>query len=71
MSLRIRFLHSHLNFFPENLSEIGDEQNKLFQDIKSMEHHYQGFWNDYVMEDYCLMLHCDAPDIAYRRQRMS
>ena len=30
MSLKIRFLVSHLDFLPENLSEVSDEQVKDF-----------------------------------------
>jgi hypothetical protein len=47
MSLKVHFLHSHLDFFPENLGEVSDEEGERFhQDIKSMEHHNQGSWND-------------------------
>ena len=30
MSLKIHFLESHLDFFPENLGEVSDEQVKDF-----------------------------------------
>jgi hypothetical protein len=41
MSLKVHFLHSHLDFFPENVGEVSDKQGKHFhQDIKSMEHRY-------------------------------
>jgi hypothetical protein len=53
MSLKVHFLHSHLDFFPENLDEVRDEKGERFyQDIKSMEHSYQVFWNDSVMAYY-------------------
>ena len=72
MSLKVHFLHSHLEFFPENLGEVSDEQGERFhQDIKSMEKRYQGFWNDSMMADYCWMLYRDAPDTKYRRKRKS
>ena len=46
MSLKIHFLHSHLDFFPKNLDAVSEEQGKRFhQDIKAMEVRYQGFWN--------------------------
>ena len=40
MSLKFHyFLHSPLDFFPENLGEASDEQGERFnQDIKSTEH---------------------------------
>jgi len=42
VSLKIHFLKSHLDFFPENLSEVSDEHNERFhQDIMAMEKRYQ------------------------------
>ncbi|UYV61239.1 hypothetical protein LAZ67_1004007 [Cordylochernes scorpioides] len=38
MSLKIHFLHSHLDFFPDNLGAVSDEHCERFhQDISSME----------------------------------
>jgi len=38
MSLKIHFLESHLDFFPENLGEVNDEHSERFhQDIMTME----------------------------------
>ncbi|CAH1114358.1 unnamed protein product [Psylliodes chrysocephalus] len=46
MSLKINFLHSHLDFFPENLGEVSDEHGERFhQDLKFFEQNYQGYWN--------------------------
>ncbi|UYV61504.1 hypothetical protein LAZ67_1005082 [Cordylochernes scorpioides] len=43
MSLKIHFLHSHLDFFPDNLVSVSDEHGERFhQDISSMEKRYQG-----------------------------
>ena len=43
MSLKIHFLESHLDFFPENLSEVSDEHGERFQqDIMATEKRYQG-----------------------------
>jgi len=37
MSLKIHSLESHLNVFPENLSEVSDEHGERFhQDIMAM-----------------------------------
>ena len=53
MSLKIHFLHSHLDFFPENLGDVSDEYGKRFhQEIKTIEQLYQGFWNERMMIDY-------------------
>jgi hypothetical protein len=43
MSLKIHFLHSHLDFFPQNLAAVSDEHGERFhQDIAVMEKRYQG-----------------------------
>ena len=43
ISLKIHFLHSHLNFFPPNLRAVSDERGERFhQDITKMESNYQG-----------------------------
>ncbi|UYV81377.1 hypothetical protein LAZ67_20000992 [Cordylochernes scorpioides] len=42
MCLKIHFLHSHLNFFPDNLGAVSDEHGERFhQAISSMEKRYQ------------------------------
>ena len=43
MSIKVDFLHSHLDRFPENLGDVSDEQSERFhQDIKVMEERHQG-----------------------------
>ena len=43
ISLKMHFLHSHLDFFPSNLVEVSDKQGKRFhQDISVIEGRYQG-----------------------------
>jgi len=38
MSVKVHFLHSHVNYFPENLEAIIEEQGESFhQDIKTIE----------------------------------
>ena len=40
---KIHFLHSHLDFFPENCGAVSDEHGERFhQDISLMEKRYQG-----------------------------
>lgn len=57
MSLKIHFLHSHMDFFPENLGAVSDEQGERFhQDIKTIERRYQGRWDPGMMGDYCWFL---------------
>ena len=53
MSLKMLFRHSHLEFFPENLGAVSDEQGERFhQDIQAMEERYRGVWNEGIMGDY-------------------
>ncbi|GFX82409.1 uncharacterized protein TNCV_2870901 [Trichonephila clavipes] len=60
MSVKVHFLHSHLDYFPENLGAVNEEQGERFhQDIKEMERRYQGRWNVNMMADYCWMLKRD------------
>ena len=41
MSLEIHFLHSHVDYFPENLGAYSEEQGEKFhQDIMTMERRY-------------------------------
>jgi hypothetical protein len=41
MSLKVNFVDSHLDFFPENLRSVSDEHGKRFhQDISSVEKRY-------------------------------
>ena len=54
MSLKIHFLVSHLDSFPENLGDYSEEQGERFhQDIAEMEKRYQGRWDIHMMVDYC------------------
>ena len=63
MSLKIHFLESHLDFFPENLSEVGDEHGERFQqDILAMEKRHQGKWTSSMLADYCWTLKRDVPE---------
>ena len=45
MSLKIQFLHSHLDFIPLNCGELGGEHGERFdQDIAAIKKRYQGMW---------------------------
>ena len=42
MNIKVYFLHSHLDKFPDNCSNMSDEQGERFnQDIKTTEEHDQ------------------------------
>ena len=74
MSLKIHFLHSHLDFFPANLGAVSDEHGERFhQDIATMEKPYQDNWNPSTLDDYsyCWTLKRDAPDTEYKRKSTS
>lgn len=54
MSLKLHFLYSHLDYFPENLGDVSEEQGERFhQDLKEMERRYQGRWTKTMLADYC------------------
>lgn len=68
-SLKIHLLDSHLDFFPENLGDVSDEQGERFhQDMATMERRYQGRWNEGMMSDYCWFLKRDKQDYEYNRK---
>ena len=69
MSLKIHFLHSHLDFFPDNCGMVSDEHGERFhQDIATMEKRYQGNWSISMLADYCWTLPRDDPEQQYKRQ---
>jgi hypothetical protein len=68
MSLKVHFLDSHLDFFPENLGVFSDEHGERFhQDISNMEKRYQYVEPQYVA-DYCWTLKRDVPQVTYSRK---
>jgi hypothetical protein len=72
MSLKVHFLGSHLDFFPENLGAVSDEHRERFhQDIYNMEKQYQGKWNLSMLPDYCWTLKRDVPQATYSRKSTS
>ena len=69
MSLKIHFLHSHLDFFSDNCGMVSDEHGERFhRDIATMEQRYQGKWSTTMLADYCWTLPRDAPEQLYKRQ---
>ena len=60
MSLKIHFLHSHLDFFPSNCGDVNDEHGERFhQDVSTM------------LADFCWNLQRDAPEVIYKRKSLS
>ena len=69
MSLKMHFLHSHLDFFPSNLGEVSDEQGERFhQDISVIEGRYQGRYDAKMMGDFCCYLQRESKNSSYKRK---
>ena len=69
MSLKMHFLHAHLDFFPENNGDVSDEHGeRLHQEIKITEGRYQGNVSPAMMADFCWSLQRDT-DEDHRRKR--
>lgn len=68
MSIKLHFLDSHVDFFPDNLGDYSKEQGERFhQDIKTMETRYQGRWNVNMMADYCWSLTRDITEDTHKK----
>ena len=54
MNLNLHFLHSHLEYFPNNLGDYSEERGERFRrDIMDMERRYHGKWSVNMLADYC------------------
>jgi hypothetical protein len=63
MSLKIHFLHFHLDFFPPTTLDMSDKHGGRFhQDSATMEKRYQGRWKPSMLVDYGWTLITEAPD---------
>jgi hypothetical protein len=69
MSLKVHFLASNLDYFPENPGAVSEEQGEIFhQDIKKMERRYQGRWNVNMMADYSWTIRRDESQAVHKRK---
>jgi len=69
MSIKLHFLNAHIDYFPENLGSLSEEQGERFhQDIKEMERRYQGRWDVSMMADYCWCLKRETEKHSYKRK---
>ena len=69
MILKVHFLDLHLDYFPENLGVISEDQGKRFhQGIKAMEKRYQGRGHANLIADCCWVLKRDDQDNIHRRK---
>lgn len=72
MSIKVHFLHSHLNFFPENLGQFSDEQGEHFhQEIALMERRFEGKNKIKMVSEYCWSLIRDDDGEPLRKKRAS
>jgi len=72
MSVKMHFLDSHIDFFPDKLGDFSEEHGERFhQDMKDMEKRYQGVWGVNMMADYCWNLKRDAKVNSKTRKRRS
>ena len=68
MSVKMHYLFSHMDRFPENQCSMSDEQGERFhQDLKEMETRYQSCWEAVMMVDYCWNLKRDLPAADHSR----
>ena len=69
MSIKVHFLFSHLDKFPDNLGAVSDEQGERFhQDLMAVEERYQGRWDRHMLADNCWSIKRDCPAIVYKRK---
>ena len=69
MSLKIHFLDSHLDLFPDNLGAVSDKHGERFhQDISALEKRYHGQSRARMLSDYCWTMKRDVPDAKHRKK---
>lgn len=68
LSLKMHFLKSHKDFFPDNMGAFSDEHGERFhQDISDMEDRFNGRYLPRLMGEYCWSLLRDTRAIHRRR----
>ena len=68
MSLKLHFLHSHLDFFPENADVTEEHGERFHQDIDEMEFRYKGKWSPAMLADFCWNIQRDEPKIIHKKK---
>lgn len=69
MSIKIHYIHSHLDFFPSNLGQFSDEHGERFhQEMLKLEKRYEGKDKIHMLADYCWFLKRDVNDLHKRKR---
>ncbi|GBO41717.1 hypothetical protein AVEN_153954-1 [Araneus ventricosus] len=72
MSLKVHFLHSHIDCFPENLGAYSEEQGERFhQYVRDIERRYEEIWDVNMLSDYCWIIMRETKDGKRKRVRRS
>ena len=57
MNLKLHFLDSHVDQFPENNGDFSEQQGERFhQNLREFERRFQGRWGINMLADYCWMI---------------
>ena len=71
MSVKMYFLRSHLDYFPQNCGDLSEEQGEHFhQDIRVMKERYQGRRDVNFLADCCWCLKRDVVATQHRRKSL-
>lgn len=72
MSLKIHFLHSHVDYFNENLGAVSDEHGERFhQEIKILEDRFQGKSRISMLAEYVWNICRDIDPTEHRTYKTS
>ena len=71
MSVKMHFLRSHLDYFPQNCGDFSEEQGERFhQDIRVMEERFQGRWDVNFLADCRWCFKRDVVATLHRRKSL-
>ena len=73
MSLKIHFLHDHLDEFPPNCGNYSDEQGEKFhQEIKTLETRYKSKNMCHLLGKYCWYIcRTDEPEVKKKVAKLA
>lgn len=70
ISLKFYFLHSHIDYSPEKLGTVSEDQDEIFhQYMMEREKRYQGKWNISLIADYWWVFKSDIL-VQFTRRRV-